>query len=716
MRGCSSFAVVRLLRLGALLGAFGLLGLVVPRQLPAADDDELNAAQEQAMKAAVRKVAPCVVQIETTGGTELISGGRIRKGVGPTTGLIVSSDGYIISSAFNFANRPSAVHVSVPGRPTREVARIVATDTTRMLTLLKIAATGLPVPVAAPKSSMQVGQWALALGRTLDPNVEHPPSVSVGIISALGRIWGKAIQTDAKVSPVNYGGPLIDIRGRVLGVLVPASPQGQDETAGVEWYDSGIGFAIPLEDINAVLPRLKEGKDLKRGLLGITPRSGDLYSAPPVVGTVAPDSAAAKAGIQPGDVIIEVDGQPVTRHAQLLHLLGGKYEGDVISLKVRRGKEEIKFDNLVLSGTVKVMAHGFLGVLPVRDDPELGEEVRYVFPKSPADKAGLKPGDRIMKIGPDAKQLRPFSGRDELTGLLNTLSPGAKLKVEVIRKDGKKTETLDVVLDQVPDVVPDALPERASAQKALAPRKRGGPKLPAIDKKERPEPPGKDDKNEEAKEENKAAKKPEIGLRKRSSPSQDREYWLYVPENYDPNISHALVVWLHPAGRFGQKPEDILDLWSEACQQHHLILLGPKSENETGWTASESEAVLQAVQEVLGQYTIDRQRIVAHGMGVGGQLAFYLGFHARDLIRGVATTAAVLTSQPKDNILHQRLSFFIVAGQKDPLVKEIADSKAKLVERKFPVIYREIPDKGHEYLDGTTLKELIRWIDSLDRQ
>ena len=91
----------------------------------------------------------------------------------------------------------------------------------------------------------------MAVGRTLVGQVDQMPSVSVGIISALDRIWGKAIQTDAKVSPTNYGGPLIDLYGRVQGVLVPASPQAEGETAGFEWYDSGIGFAIPLEDINA---------------------------------------------------------------------------------------------------------------------------------------------------------------------------------------------------------------------------------------------------------------------------------------------------------------------------------------------------------------------------------------------------------------------------------------------------------------------------------
>ena len=81
------------------------------------------------------------------------------------------------------------------------------------------------------------------------------------------------------MSPTNYGGPLIDLDGRVQGVLVPASPRAEGETAGFEWYDSGIGFAIPLEDINAVLPRLKQGKDLKKGLLGVTMKGADQFGA-----------------------------------------------------------------------------------------------------------------------------------------------------------------------------------------------------------------------------------------------------------------------------------------------------------------------------------------------------------------------------------------------------------------------------------------------------
>ncbi len=326
-------------------------------------DDDLDDLQEKAIKTAVRKVAPCVVQIETSGGTEVVQmgpRGLLRTASGPTSGLIVHADGYVISSAFNFASKPAAIHVSVPGHKERYVAEVVANDQTRMLTLLKLVGVNgkLPVPVAAPKKEMRIGQTALAVGRTLTGPADQMPSVSVGILSALHRIWDKAIQTDAKVSPTNYGGPLIDLYGRVQGVLVPASPRSEGETAGFEWYDSGIGFAIPLEDVNRVLPRLLKGTKetpvtLKRGLLGITLKQAqDAHDAPATIGTVSPGSAAEKRGLKAGDTIKDIDGKPIVSQAQLQQRLGPKYEGDVIALKVQRGKEEIKFDKVVLEGAV----------------------------------------------------------------------------------------------------------------------------------------------------------------------------------------------------------------------------------------------------------------------------------------------------------------------------------------------------------------------------
>jgi len=684
--------------------------------LPAARAQDVNEANETAMKSAAAIAAPWTVKIETAGGREVVGGpsvgpgGGMRKGVGPTTGVIVDKDGYIISSAFNFANNPTDIFVTVPGK-TRLVAKRIATDTTRMLTLLKVDAKDLPVPTAYPKKDTIIGQWAIAMGRTLDPDISHNPSLSPGIISATGRIFGKAIQTDAKVSPVNYGGPLVYLDGRVFGILVPASARGESDTAGAEWYDSGIGFAIPLEDVFAVLPKLKEGKDLRRGMLGITPQQGnELYNVPITVGTIAPDSAAAKAGIKVGDQITGLSGQPVVNFSQLQHILGPKYEGDVVAVKVLRDGKEIDFPGLTLSGAVTAFTAPYLGILPMRDDPEPGLEIRHVIADSPAAAAGLKTGDRIMKAGPNppagtnpVPPLPAITGRNTFTNLVRGAPAQAEIKLEVKRKDGGKVETLTIKLGALPEeLLPDKTPLPSSAKKALE-RPKGAP----VPKKEEPK---KDEPKKEDKEE-----KIETGMLKRTNATLGREFWVYVPQNYDKNVAHGVIVWFHAANRGGKDADDMAKIWRDFCEDNHFIIVGPKSKNPEGWLASETEDVLQDVRGVVNEFTVDRTRVVAHGMGVGGQMAYYLGFNARDLIRGVAVTGSVLGTQPKDTVANQPLSFFVIGGTKDPLIKDIADGKAKLMEKKYPVIYREIADFGKEYLDEKTFDELRRWMDSLDR-
>src|SRR5207302_3350350 len=138
---------------------------VMSTQLQAQPPGELDAAQEKAIKDAVLRVAPCVVQIETSGGADVIVTGprgsqQVRKGSGPTTGVVVGADGFIISSAFNFANKPSSIVIRIPGHKEGYVAEVVATDKTRMLTLLKVKGTletALVVPVAAPKKDIKIG-------------------------------------------------------------------------------------------------------------------------------------------------------------------------------------------------------------------------------------------------------------------------------------------------------------------------------------------------------------------------------------------------------------------------------------------------------------------------------------------------------------------------------------------------------------------------------
>ena len=707
---------------------------------------DVNEATEKAMKAASAKVAPSVVKIETAGGAEIIAGGKkdgppqpgggVRKGTGPTTGLIVAADGFIVTSSFNFANKPTDIFVTIPGRPQRLVAKIISTDQTRMLTLLKVDAKDLPVPVAFPKKDTDIGQWSLALGRTSDPDADHPPSMSVGIVSATNRIWGKAIQTDAKTSPVNYGGPLIAIDGSVFGVIVPASTRAEGETAGVDVYAGGIGFAVPLEDVFGVLTRLKDGKDLKRGFLGINPQGTDAYNLPPIVGAIQPDSAAARAGMQVGDKILEINGKKIPNFSTLQHVLGPMYEGDEVTIKLLRGDKDQELKGVKLLGTSSSYVNAFLGLLPMRDDPGPGVEVRYVYPKSPADVAGIKAGDRVMKIGlaaPAGSPLAPIQNRAALIATLQRMSPNTEIKIEVKRKpadkkdgekkDADKIETVTAKLSPAPTDLPDKLPLPSSVGKALEgqPKAKGkDPKDPfPMEAPEDDEPVicGGQDKKEDPKKEEPKKDKPKVetGFLKRTNEALGRDYWVYVPDNYDANKSYGLIVWFHDATDGGKDGEKVARTFRDICEDHNFILVGPKSGNKDGWVPSETEIVMQDVKTVLGQYTIDKTRVVAHGKGNGGQMAFYVGFNARDVIRGVATTGAVLGTNPKENIANQPLSFFIAGGDKDPLIKDITESKNLLIEKRFPVVFREMKESGKEYYDAATFSDFLAWLDSLDR-
>lgn len=302
-----------------------------------AADEDIELLEQQAFRAAVERVAPSVVRIETVGGLQRV--GKLLFGTGPTTGLVVDRQGYIVSSAFNFVNRPDSILVCLPDG-VRKPAQLVATDHSRMIVLLKIETDRpLAVPEIAPAGEIRVGQWSIAVGRTFEGS---RPNMSVGIISALGRIWGKAIQTDAAVSPNNYGGPLVDIRGRVLGLLVPLSPRSAKEIAGIEWYDSGIGFAIEAEHIQNILPRLKKGEDLHPGVMGVNLSGGNLYTGEPVIAVARPNSPAAKAGLKKGDRIVEIDGRKIRRAAEVKQEVSRRYAGDKIRLVVFRDGKRVK--------------------------------------------------------------------------------------------------------------------------------------------------------------------------------------------------------------------------------------------------------------------------------------------------------------------------------------------------------------------------------------
>ncbi|MCA9267503.1 MAG: PDZ domain-containing protein, partial [Planctomycetales bacterium] len=383
-----------------------------------------------AVRAAAADAAPLALRIETFGGLEKVD--DVLLGSGPTTGLAVDADGYLLCSAFSLAQQPTSILVTLPSGK-RVAAHVVARDHARMLVLLKVNSDEkLPVPVAVPRREMRVGQTAVALGRTFDVD---QPNLSVGIVSAVNRIWGRAIQTDAKISPANYGGPLIDLQGRVLGVLTPMSPQGDGELAGAEWYDSGIGFAVPLADVLERLPQMKQGHDLHAGKLGVSLASADDYAEKIEIAAVLPGSPAAKAGFRKGDRIVGLDGKTLSLQTHLKHELGARYAGDTVAIALARGKERIE-TIVELVADVPPFDVPFLGVLPMRDFDAAGVKIRYVYPESPAAQAGLQAGDVIRTWAgqpvADAAALRAQLGGGDAT-------VGSRVKLQYDRK-GKSTE------------------------------------------------------------------------------------------------------------------------------------------------------------------------------------------------------------------------------------------------------------------------------------
>ena len=293
----------------------------------------------KAFRAAAARVQPSLVRIEGFGGIAagVDGGGYQAPGEGPTTGLVLSSDGYVVTSTFNFLRKPPIITVVTPdGR--RHVARLLGRDETRKICLLKVdSVNGWPVPELAQRDELKVGQWVVAMGIGFGA---PSPALSAGIISAASRMGDKAVQTDANLSPANYGGPLVDLEGRVVGICSPLSPQGEKEAAGAEWYDSGIGFAVPLAGLDAVIGAMKEGKTLQAGLLGVqTEGKGDPPAAA-FVKEVVPDSPAAKAGLKVGDRIVSVGGIEIQDAPHLAAVIRRFLAGDQVAVVIERDGEQ----------------------------------------------------------------------------------------------------------------------------------------------------------------------------------------------------------------------------------------------------------------------------------------------------------------------------------------------------------------------------------------
>lgn len=258
------------------------------------------------------------------------------------SGFIISKDGYILTNNHVI---DQADEIIVRLNDKRELqAKVIGTDPRSDVALLKVSADNLPVVKIGKSSRVKSGEWVLAIGSPFD--FDH--SVTAGIVSAVGRSlpnenYVPFIQTDVAINPGNSGGPLFNLDGEVIGI----NSQIYSRTGGF----MGLSFAIPIELAMDAVDQLKRSGKVSRGWLGVLIQDvtrelaesfGMEKPGGALVSQIVPDGPAAKAGLKPGDVIVEYDGREVRDSASLPPMVGATAINKSVKLKViRDGKPRV---------------------------------------------------------------------------------------------------------------------------------------------------------------------------------------------------------------------------------------------------------------------------------------------------------------------------------------------------------------------------------------
>lgn len=377
-------------------------------------------------------------------------GGPSPRQQGLGSGFIISADGYVLTNAHVIAGADE-VKVRLADSKQEFVAKVVGADARTDVAVLKVEATGLPTLTAGDSSKLEVGEWVAAIGSPFG----FDNTITAGIVSAKGRSFPSEsfvpfIQTDVAVNPGNSGGPLLNLRGEVVGINSMIYTQ----TGGY----MGVSFAIPIEVAMDISNQLRATGKVRRGRLGVQIQelTADLvasFKLPDrsgvLVAAVERGGPADKAGMQAGDVIRRYDGKTIDDAAALPRFVAATKPGEKVTIEVWRQGEVKRVEATIAELQTEVGAGGPLRpALP--SSGALGLAVRELTPEerkvvglefgvvveaaqAPAAEAGIQAGDVIAAVGPTR-----LTSLAQFKELIAGIKPGDAVPLLVRRGDASR--------------------------------------------------------------------------------------------------------------------------------------------------------------------------------------------------------------------------------------------------------------------------------------